>query len=236
MNEDHTLIVPMLNTSEKYKDKVPIEFQYDNVTGELNCIKCLLSINISQFNRIYFIILKSHEEQYNVSRKLNVSLNKYSEFNDKSIIVSFVDFPTKSQCETIYNTIKKYNITGHILIKDADTLYKCDDPINGNTVMIYSMENLPLVDPQHKSYVKLDDQKYVINIIEKRIISKYFSCGGYSFNDADDFVYGYEHLLEFEDIRNHMYISHIIYYLMLYKHIKFKQIEATYYEDFEIKN
>ena len=63
-----------------------------------------------------------------------------------------------------------------------------------------------------------------------------FNCGGYTFNDANDFVNGFEALLEFEDISNHMYISHIIYWLILNKNIKFRPIEAIDYEDFEIKN
>lgn len=230
----HSLIIPMLNTSEKYIDKVPIEFQYDNIIGEMNCIKSLLSIDLSQFTDIYFVILNKHDIQFNIIEKLQVSIRNNKEFNGKNINIYNVDNPTHSQCETVYNVIKKFNITGHIFIKDTDALYKCDEFITGNTVMIYSMENLSIVDPQHKSYIKLDDQKYIINIIEKRIISKYFSCGGYSFESAEDFINAYEHLLGFEDIKNHMYISHIIYYLMLFNKIKFKPIEALYYEDFEI--
>ena len=77
---------------------------------------------------------------------------------------------------------------------------------------------------------------YQTNIIEKKIVGNLFNCGGYTFNDANDFVNGFEALLEFEDISNHMYISHIIYWLILNKNIKFRPIEAIDYEDFEIKN
>jgi hypothetical protein len=96
------------------------------------------------------------------------------------------------------------------------------------------LENTPIVDPQHKSYVSVDDQNFVVNIIEKRVVSNLFNCGGYSFTDASLFKTAYESLLGYEDIANHMYISHIIYWLILNKKIKFRPVEATYYEDFEI--
>ena len=73
-----------------------------------------------------------------------------------------------------------------------------------------------------------------MNIIEKRVVSNLFNCGGYSFTDAALFKTAYEALLGYEDIANHMYISHIIYWLILNKKIKFRPVEATYYEDFEI--
>ena len=145
------------------------------------------------------------------------------------------EYPTSSQAETIYQIIKNYHIEGQIFIKDADSMYVCDKEIKGNAVMVYSLENTPIVDPQHKSYVAIDDQNFVTNIIEKKVVSNLFNCGGYSFASALDFIEAYEHVLEFEDIFSHMYISHIIYWLILNKKLKFRPIEAIGYEDFEIK-
>ena len=46
MKEKYTLIMPMLDTSPKYKDKCPIEFQYNNDTGIMNCIETLNRMNL----------------------------------------------------------------------------------------------------------------------------------------------------------------------------------------------
>lgn len=232
MKEEYTLIVPMV--SVKYKDTVPLEFKYDNNTGQINCIKALEGIDLSMFTKIYFVMLYEHELKYHIAEKITVARKFNKKLLDTEVIFKFLDIPTSSQTETIYNTIIEYNIKGPIFIKDADNTCTCEGQIKGNTVLVYPLENTPIVDPQHKSYVNVDDQNFVVNIIEKRVVSNLFNCGGYSFTDAALFKTAYETLLGYEDIANHMYISHIIYWLILNKKIKFRPVEATYYEDFEI--
>ena len=232
MKEEYTLIVPMV--SVKSKDTVPLEFKYDNNTGQINCIKALEGIDLSMFTKIYFVMLYEHELKYHIAEKITVARKFNKKLLDTEVIFKFLDIPTSSQAETIYNTIVEYNIEGPIFIKDADNTCTCEGQIKGNTVLVYPLENTPIVDPQHKSYVNVDDQNFVVNIIEKRVVSNLFNCGGYSFIDAALFKTAYEALLGYEDIANHMYISHIIYWLILNKKVKFRPVEATYYEDFEI--
>ena len=232
MKEEYTLIVPMV--SIKNKNTVPLEFRYDNKIGQINCIKALEGIDLSMFTKIYFVMLYEHELKYHIAEKINVARKFNKKLLNTEIIFKFLDNPTKSQAETIYNTIIEYNIEGPIFIKDADNTCICEGPIKGNSVLVYPLENTQIVDHQHKSYVAVDDQNFVVNIIEKRVVSNLFNCGGYSFNDAASFKLAYETLLQYEDILNHMYISHIIYWLILNKKLKFRPIEATYYEDFEI--
>jgi hypothetical protein len=234
MRKEYVLIVPMV--SIKSKNTVPIEFKYDNKTGQINCIKALEGINLTMFTKIYFVLLYEHELKYHVAEKITVARKFNKDLMNIEIIFKFLDYPTSSQAETIYNTIKEYNIDCPIFIKDADNTCTCKDPIIGNYVLVYPLENTPIVDPQHKSYVSIDDQNFVVNIIEKKIVSNLFNCGGYSFSDSQLFVKAYEALLKYEDIVNHMYLSHIIYWLILNKNIKFRPIEAIYYEDFEINN
>ena len=234
MEKKYNLIVPMINTSQKYLNKLPIEFQYDNNTGKMNCIKSIENINIDLITDIYFVILQSHQDKYNIASKIDTAIYN-SPLKHINYTFLFLDHPTSSQAETVYAAIKKYNINGSILIKDADNMCVINEPISHNSVLVYNLENTPIVDPQHKSYIAIDDQNFITNIIEKRIISNLFNCGGYFFENVEDYVEGYNALLNFEDINNHMYISHIIYWLILNKNIKFRPIEAIGYEDFEIK-
>lgn len=237
-NEKYTLIMPMLNTSAKYKDICPIEFRYNNDTGVMNCIDVLDNLDMRPIKAIHFIILKQHDDLYNISRKIKAAI-KFDEerYEDIDIIISKVKYPTSSQAQTIYDEIMRNDITGPIIIKDADN--SCDVDLYGknvgNYVFIYPLEKTPIVDPQHKSYISVDDQNFVTNIIEKRVVSNFFNCGGYIFKNVEDFKTGYVALLKYEDVNNHMYISHIIYWLMLNKNLKFRPIEAQGYEDFEIK-
>ena len=163
MKEEYTLIVPMV--SVKYKDTVPLEFKYDNNTGQINCIKALEGIDLSMFTKIYFVMLYEHELKYHIAEKITVARKFNKKLLDTEVIFKFLDIPTSSQTETIYNTIIEYNIKGPIFIKDADNTCTCEGQIKGNTVLVYPLENTPIVDPQHKSYVNVDDQNFVVNII-----------------------------------------------------------------------
>jgi len=231
--QEYTLIVPMVSVNHN-KNEVPLEFKYDNKTGQINCIKSLEGIDLRIYNKVYFVLLYEHEIKYHVAEKISVARKFYKELNDIEVIFKFLDNPTRTQAETIYNTIVEYNIEGPIFIKDADNTCVVSNEIKGNSVLVYPLEKTPLVDPQHKSYVSVDDQNFVVNIIEKRVVSNLFNCGGYSFSDAAYFKEAYETLLGYEDIVNHMYISHIIYWLILNKNIKFRPVEAIAYDDFEI--
>ena len=235
MNEQYTLIVPMINTSKRYESSVPIEFQYDNEYNKMNCIKSIEGINTDLFSSIYFVILEKHERLYHISSKIALDINNGTLKGIKYEFI-FLKHPTSSQAETIYTAVTSCNITGPIFINDTDNMCICDVNKIGNFVLVYPLEKTKIVDPQHKSYVNVDDQNFIINIIEKRIVSSYFNCGGYCFRSAEEFKNAYEALLKYEDITSHMYISHIIYWMMLNKKIRFRPIEATYYDDFELKN
>ena len=238
MENKFTLIVPMLNNSEKYQNIVPIEFQYNNQFGKMNCIISLEGINTNIFSDVYFVILKKHEIKYNISNQilLNIKNNDKLTHLFSKIHFKIIDLPTRSQAETIHKTIVEENITGSIFIKDTDNACISNDIKPCNSVLVFNLEDINIVDPQHKSYVAVDDMNFIVNIIEKRVISNLFNCGGYSFLDAQDFIDAYEGLLKHEDILQHMYISHIIYWLIMYKKIKFRPIHATEYSDFEILN
>ena len=74
MENKYNLIVPMINTSQKYLNKLPIEFQYDNNTGKMNCIKSIENINIDLITDIYFVILQSHQDKYNIASKIDTAI------------------------------------------------------------------------------------------------------------------------------------------------------------------
>lgn len=229
-----TLIMPMLSLSEEY----PIEFKENNKTGIMKCIHSLIALDITQFTDIVFVILKKHDELYNIKNKITTELKRQNpqyEYILKKCNIKFViaDQPTRSQAETVFNTIKQLNITGPIFIKDADNQCNCSVK-PGNTILTYPIEELEIIDPQHKSYVDVDEQNFVTNIIEKRVISGLISSGGYGFSDAELFVDGYQNVLNFSEGLYHIYISHIIYWLILFRNEKFRPVNVSYYDDYKV--
>ena len=68
------------------------------------------------------------------------------------------------------------------------------------------------INARTKSYVDLDVNDVVTNIVEKKVISSTFSSGGYGFADAKEFCKTFEKL---QDMDGECYISHIIFEMML---------------------
>ena len=63
------------------------------------------------------------------------------------------------------------------------------------------------------------------------MVSRFFSAGGYCFEDAAEFCRYYERLKEYSPL----YLSHIIYSMLLDKKI-FRPIEIDDYQDWSVPN
>lgn len=224
----------MLGNCETFN--VPIEYQYDNKSGRMNCIKSLFSIGLEKATDIYFVIWKSHAIKFDIINRLS---NECSMMQKKlglnaNIHYDIVDRLTSSQAETVNDCINRNGITSPIIIKDADNMCRCSTIIPMNGVLTYPLESISLVDPIHKSYIMVDEHNFITNTIEKRVISGTFNCGGYVFSDASQFSEAFDAIHKYESNNAHMYISHIIYWLILNKGLRFRPIACSHYEDFTI--
>lgn len=217
-----SLIVPIAANKPEYETHIPKVFKVTD-DGTILCINAIMGLDLSQFDAIYFTLLRSLDERYGLSERLRLQF-KILGLNAKIVVL---DQPTSSQPETVYRTIQQEHISGSIFIKDADCSFR-GDVRPQNSVAVYPLESLNRVNPQDKSYVAVDDMYYVTNIIEKRIVSHLFSAGGYGFESADDFCRYYERLADAKGL----YLSHIIYSMLLDKKV-FRPVQATDYVDFE---
>ena len=220
-----SLIVPVAEDRDQYKTVIPHVFQLAE-DGTIFCLKAITGMNLSMFDNIYFTILKSMDDRYSISEMLRLQCRIHGINNVKIVIL---DEKTKSQPETVYQTIRREHINGSIFIKDADNYFSCEI-FNHNSIAIYPLETLKWVNPQDKSYVAIDDMHYVTNIIEKRIVSHYFSAGGYCFENSNQFVTYYE---KYAHKKGRLYISHIIYAMLLDRQI-FKPLMVEDYIDFNL--
>ena len=218
-----SLIIPIASYKKEYLNSLPPVFHIDK-DGLMPCIKAVLSLDRTIYDSIYFTILRSLDERHSLRERLQEQFYRIG-LQKAEIIV--LNEPTSSQPETIYQTIQHAHITGSIFIKDADCSF-VGEVLPQNSVVIYPLESLSWVNPQNKSYVAVDDNFYVTNIIEKKIISHYFLAGGYCFEDANIFCQYYQ---QFNGQKG-LYLSHIIYTMLLDKYI-FRPILATEYIDFE---
>lgn len=219
-----TLIVPLVTNGNS---KV---FEYNQFDCIINCVDAVSSLEISKFDEIYFILNKQVAQPWRLEEKISADVTRLNHIH-----FSFIMLPsmTDSPAETIY---KALSVIGwddrRIFIKDGDNKFTLDStPTSGNYIITSSLENLDRVDPKHKSYVKTDEQGFVTNCIEKRVISDKFIAGGYCFRTAHMFKEAYEAL---KNYNNTFYISDIIYWLILNKDEKFLPVEAKDFLDFNI--
>ena len=217
-----TIIVPIAADKAEYDRKLPQPFRLDD-EGTMFCVKAITGLPLDEVKDIYFVILRSHEQRFMLSEQLMMQFRRH---NLTKAHVTILDESTNSQAETVARAIEVNGIQGTVFIKDADCYFTTDEILPQNGVAIYPLENLPVVDPQHKSYVAVDDMFYVTNIIEKRVVSHFFSAGGYCFEDAQEFCHYYERLKDYSPL----YLSHIIYTMLLDKKI-FRPIQIEDYQD-----
>lgn len=222
-SKSFSLIVPIAADKPEFETSLPQLFA-PSTDGIMICVKSILGLNVDVFDNIYFTILQKHAELYDIDKLLQL---QFKRLNLKKAKLTILENPTKSQVETICQTVKKESIEGAVYIKDADCCFKAmAEP--ANSIAIYPLEDLNWVNPQHKSYVSVDEMHYVTNIIERRIVSHYFCAGGYGFENASELCKYYNRLKSNQGL----YLSHIIY-AMLLDNKTFRPLYISEYKDFE---
>jgi len=171
--------------------------------------EAISGLNLDFFDNIYFICLQQHEDKYQFMKGFVSELDDAG-LREKSNIVLLPE-QTDSQSETVYTFLSGYDLDGFIFIKDSDGFYRCDVE-ERNQVAYFDLNDMDDINARTKSYVDLDVNDVVTNIVEKKVISSTFSSGGYGFADAKEFCKTFEKL---QDMDGECYISHIIFEMML---------------------
>lgn len=223
----HILIVPCATR------RTDVEFAYDKEECLINCVRAMSYINLCTIDEVYFVVISDKNDQYRLSQKIIADCTRLDNIDGKVHIINIQK--TNTSADTVYTALKR--ICGdnkadiQLYIKDADNMCYNTMPLDGNEILCGSLEDMSLVDPQHKSYIKLDEQGFITNAIEKRVISDRFIAGGYNFDNANDFIEAYESL---KKTTEKFYISDIVFWLILNRDLKFRPVMATKFNDFNI--
>jgi|TARA_R110000744_G_scaffold88375_1_gene172230 hydroxymethylpyrimidine pyrophosphatase-like HAD family hydrolase len=204
------LIVPIAGKSSRFPNTRPKWMLTHPKSNLFMVLESIKGINLDFFDKIYFVALKDHQIKFEFEHGFNEELKDLG-LLDKSKLV-YLDNSTKSQSETVYRAIKKEQIEGFIMVKDSDNYFKCNISDTNNQVCYYDLNHTGNINPSNKSYLKIDENNIISNIVEKQVISSTFSIGGYCFNSTKDFIDSFEKM---EDIEDECYISNIIFDLIL---------------------
>ena len=111
------------------------------------------------------------------------------------------------------------------IIKDCDNSFKVNvTSLDNNFVSYCNLSNLKGSDVASKSYLQLDNMGIIANIVEKKVISDKFCCGGYYFKSSNEF-------LEYSNIdSSNNFVSDVVFNMIL-NGKTFVGMECSDYED-----
>jgi len=223
------LIIPMGGKSSRFPNMRPKWMLTHPASGNFMCAESIRGINLDFFDNIFFVILDQHEKDYQASRGIIESLENfknYSEIKDKIKIIK-LESPTESQSETVYRAIIKNEITGFIYIKDSDGYFRLDLKNQDNQITYFDLNDIDEINARSKSYIEVDSNGIVLNMVEKKVISSKFCVGGYGFASAEEFCRYYNVL---KDYPGECYISNVVFQMILEGN-NFRGIESSDFKD-----
>ena len=221
----NTLIIPCAGRSSRFPNMKP-KYLLTHPDGSLMIEKSLEKINIDIFDRVIITIVEPHNKKYEAELILKQA------FANKKFEICVLDDFTSSASETVYKTIKAKNVSGSVVIKDSDNSvsFHFDKQIK-NMIVGYNIAiHQDVRNVANKSFLIINEQNLIQDIIEKQVVSNIISLGIYCFENIDDFSNAYEYLKQ-EKILGEMYISHVISYLISKSKLIFQSLLSDFYED-----
>jgi hypothetical protein len=200
-----TLIVPCGGKSTRYGQGRP-KWMRTHPAGELMLVEALRGI--TGYDRLIIGVVKEHIDTY----KLDMSVLKAKLTHQVEPEFVIFDTFTSSQSETVYRLLD--GILGPVFVKDCDNYF--EHHITDRNVVCTSKLAAD-TNAVNKAYVELDKMGNLSGIVEKMVIGDQFCCGGYGFQDADEFRTTYERVSAVRSIdQGELYISHIIQAMLFY--------------------
>lgn len=200
------VILPCAGKSSRFPNMRP-KWTLTHPEGDLMVKKAIDGLNVKPKD-VIITILREHEEKYKIISGLKENIG-----SDLEIVV--LDKQTKNQPETVHVTLKKTGLKESFLVKDSDNMFSLPHISENFSYVCYSdLQDHEDVNPRNYSYIRLNDQNIIVDIVEKRVISRFFSVGGYFFKDPKDFESSFEKLSK-KNMKSELYISHIIQNLIV---------------------
>ena len=106
------LIIPMAGKSSRFPNLRP-KWMLTHPNGRFMAIEAISGLNLEGFNKIYFVYLKEHEEQFGFLKGFTEELEDAGLFSKTEFV--FLHEQTKDQPQTVYNAIKQSGIKDKII-------------------------------------------------------------------------------------------------------------------------
>lgn len=220
-----TLIV--LCADERIVDGRPL-FLNKHPDGKLIAEKVIEGIYAETYDRIIYTIMKSVDDKYDAKQIImSVVGDRYP------VEVVMLQEKTNGPADTVYETIIAANITGSFVVRDSLNSINITSQIEGNFLagLDLTKTERDVFNVKSKSFIIFNEQRQVLDVIEKKFRSDVISVGLYGFKKVEDFLFAYERLNDDSYVIKKLYLSNIISYLIGYKKRIFKCVEVSNHED-----
>jgi len=229
MNEErgfmNTLILPCAGRSSRYPNLRP-KWLLTHPDGDLMLEKVISELEIENVDRIIITIVQDQIEKYEADLIIRQA------FGDK-VEICILDEYTQSQTDTVLQTIKSMGISGPFIAKDSDGRVSIKiDKFNNFLVGADLRKHSDVTNIPSKSFLILNKQNMIIDIIEKSVSSNIINLGVYGFRSAELFIDAVNQLKKIgsPDGQDELWLSHIVSYL-IGKEEFFDYKETNYFDD-----
>lgn len=219
-----TLIVPcmgrrLVNGIPQYLNRHP--------NGKLLIERSIEGVYTDQYEKVLIVLLSEDEEKFHSKSIILHEVKNYP------IEILDLDKMTTGPAETVYEALRRSNIKGAVVVKDADNYLSTEKVPQGNFVAGLDLNKWErdIHNLRNKSFLIVNEQGNLLDIIEKQVRSDVICLGLYGFNKAEDFIKAYEHLNDASYPINKLYVSHVISYLIGYYGRVFHYVPSLLYEN-----
>lgn len=226
-----TLIIPcggrkLIDGSPLYLNRHP--------NGKRLIERCMSGIHPETFDRIIVVLLREDIEEFSADKYILEELGgRYP------IEIVVLPTPTSGPADTIHYAIIQANVTGAVVVKDVDNYVQVpQEQISfGNFVAGLDLNQWErdVHNLRNKSFLILNEQGNLLDVIEKQFKSDVICLGLYGFKRAEDFQQAHQKLNDPNYPISKLYLSHVISYLIGYSGKVFRYVAATEYENWSDK-
>jgi predicted dinucleotide-binding enzyme len=221
-----TLIIPCAGKSSRFPNMKP-KWMLTHPSGKLMVQEAIAGLPLQKFDRILIPILKEHAKKFDEKLVFEQAFAKHKPK------VEFIELDeSRSQSDTIFQTLVKGKVKGAFVSKDADNFVAASLPARQDFVVGVDINKIDkdISRLKAKSFIVVNEQGLIVDIIEKRIVSENICVGVYGFSDAQKFIGAYKTLSK-NSKDGEIYPSHIISYLIGTGKSVYSYVEAQGYED-----
>lgn len=194
--------------------------------GRLMVEKAISGLNVAALERKIVTVVRDQCERFDAEYVLHQA------FGDR-VEVCVLDDYTSSQSETVAATIERMGVTGPFIAKDSDGYVRVNlNDWENFLVGIDLRKNLEVTNVAGKSFLVLNEQGLIVDIIEKSVCSNVINIGVYGFRSAAEFLDAYRAVSVAWDTERspEVYLSHVVSFL-IGQGSYFAYKEAIDYED-----